>query len=158
MRGLGLGVGVACFVLAGSAQAQGLDDLKWLAGCWVQTSGDRTVEEHWTDASGGVMLETGRTVKAGQLRDYEFTRIEMKDGALVFTADPMNQAEASFTASRQTADSIEFENLNHDFPRHVRYRSTGPDSLHAEIDGPQDPTKPDSQTQTISWDYTRCAP
>ena len=152
MRRIGLSV-VAYVLFTGSAHAQGLDGLKWLTGCWVQTLGDRTVEEHWTTANGGVMLETGRTVKAGQLRDYEFTRIEIKDGVLTFTADPMNQAEASFTAKSQTADSIEFENLSHDFPQHVRYRTTGKDSLHAEIDGPIN-----GQTKTISWDYTRCAP
>ncbi len=153
MRRIGLSVGVAYLLLTGSAHAQGLDGLHWLAGCWVEHKGDRTVEEHWTDGSGDVMLETGRTVKAGQLRDYEFTRIETKDGKLVFTADPMGQPEASFTAKSQTADSIEFENLGHDFPQHVRYRSTGKDSLHAEIDGPNN-----GQTQTIGWDYTRCAP
>ncbi len=150
MRVIALGL-FAYVSITGVAQAQGLEGLKWLTGCWLQHDGDRTVEEHWTDATGGVMLETGRTVKAGQLRDYEFTRIEMKDGALVFTADPMDQAEASFAAKSQTPDSIEFENLGHDFPQHVRYRSTGPDSLHAEIDGPMN-----GETKTISWEYTRC--
>lgn len=165
MRALGLGV-FACFVMTGAAQAQnqaqtqvqGLEGLGWLTGCWIQKSGDRTVEEHWTDASGGIMLETGRTVKGGLLRDYEFARIAVKGGVLTFTADPMDQPEASFTVKSQTVDAIEFENLSHDFPKHVRYRSTGKNSLHAEIDGPKDPAKANGDIRTIGWDYTRCVP
>lgn len=155
MRWVVRSVGIGFCLLAGQAQSQshplGLDGLKWLTGCWVQTADGKTVEEHWTDGAGGVMLEVGRTVKDGQLRDYEFTRIEMKDGVLTFTADPMDQPEASFTAKAQSADSIEFENLAHDFPQHVRYRSIGPDDLHAEIDG-----SVDGEIKTIGWDYMRC--
>ncbi len=132
------------------AQAESIDDLTWMAGCWVQHDGDRTVEEHWMAPAGGIMLEMGRTVKGGTLRDHETTRIQMVGGVLTFIADPANQAEASFTAVKHTADEVVFENLGHDFPQHVGYRKAG-EGLQAWIDGPMN-----GETKTITFDYQRC--
>lgn len=144
---------VLALLAAVPAHAQSINDLSWLSGCWIEEKGDRIVEENWTTPSGGVMLSTGRTVKAGQLRDYEFARIQMKDGRLVFTAMPVDQAEASFTALTTDGQSVDFANPTHDFPQHVRYRLSDPDSLHAEIEGPMG-----GQSKIISWEYRRCTP
>lgn len=132
-------------------RADSVNDLGWMAGCWVQHDGDKTIEEQWLAPSGGIMLETGRTVNAGVLRDYEFTRIQVVDGVLTFTADPANQPEASFKAVTHTAGEVVFENLGHDFPQHVGYRQVA-GGLQAWIDGPVN-----GETKTITFDYQRCS-
>lgn len=135
-----------------SAQAGDISDLHWLSGCWVETKGERVVEEQWLKPAGGVMLGTGRTVKAGQLRDYEFTRIAAVDGVLTYFAEPFQQTPTSFAAIRQTAEEIVFENKAHDFPQRVIYRSKGADALEAAIEGTMN-----GETKTITWEYQRCA-
>ncbi|MBW8880703.1 MAG: hypothetical protein JF615_04535 [Asticcacaulis sp.] len=147
-----LAVGIAFLALSGTvAHAGEVTDLNWLSGCWVETKGDRTVEEQWLKPSGGVMLGTGRTVRAGALRDYEFTRIAAIDGVLTYFAQPFEQAPASFAAISQAPDRIVFENKDHDFPQRVIYQRTGVATLHAAIEGTMN-----GQTKTITWDYQRC--
>ena len=52
------------------------------------TSGDVTVEEHWTAPSGGTMLAVGRTVKKERTLFFEFLRIETRKDGLVYVAQP----------------------------------------------------------------------
>ncbi len=136
---------------AGSAHAADISSLNWLSGCWIQDDGVKRIDETWLPPAGGVMLGVGRTVKAGTVREYEFTRIDTVDGALTYIAKPSGQAEASFTAISQAASEIVFENKAHDFPQRIIYRSLGADRLQAAIEGPIDGT-----TKTIRFDYKRC--
>jgi hypothetical protein len=80
----------------------------------------------------------GRTVVAGRLSEYEFMRIEERDGLLVFTASPSAQTTASFPAIELTADRVVFENLTHDFPQRVIYARAADGSLAARIEGKLD--------------------
>lgn len=110
--------------------------LGWLTGCWSSTRGSATVEERWSSPDGGMLLGTGRTVRAGKVVDYEFTRIFARGDTLVYAALPMNQAPTEFLAARSApADSVVFSNPAHDFPNVVAYRPIGKDSLLAWIGG-----------------------
>ncbi len=149
-HGLKLAFTVVLVGFPGLARADSVDDLGWMAGCWVQNNGDTVIEEHWMAPAGGILLEMGRTVRAGQLRDYEATRIEVIDGVLTFTANPAHQPEASFKAISHTADAVVFENLGHDFPQHVSYHKVA-GGLQATIDGPVN-----GQAQTITFNYRPC--
>lgn len=112
-----------------------IQTLSWLAGCWESRSGDMLIEEHWMGPRGGVMLGMGRTTKGDTVREFEATRIEEKEGLLVFTAKPSGQAEASFASKEVSSEGVVFENLAHDFPQRVIYRRGADGSLAARVEG-----------------------
>jgi uncharacterized protein DUF6265 len=126
-------------LLGGAVPALGqgtvkLDTLRWMSGCWTLSRGSTVTDEMWMTPRGGVMLGVARTVNGSRLRDAEFTRIFAKGDTLVYAAGPLNQAGAEFAARRVAPGEIVFENLAHDFPKRIGYRSA-PDSLIAFIEG-----------------------
>jgi hypothetical protein len=112
----------------------------FLAGCWrLERPGlpadARVVDEQWMAPAGGLMLGMSRTVSAGRATEYEFTRIEARDGRLVFVAQPSGQAGGEFPAVEVGEGTLVFENALHDFPQRVEYRSRGRERLDARIEG-----------------------
>lgn len=110
-------------------------DLAWIAGCWAGNGGS---EEQWMKPAGGMMLGMSRTVKGGRVVFHEFMTIETKaDGKAVFTARTGGEAKpVEFTAIRQSAEEVVFENAAHDFPQRVIYRRTdGGKGLLGRIEG-----------------------
>jgi hypothetical protein len=85
------------------------------------------------------MLGVERTIENGKRVSYGFMRIETRaEGELTFIALPSGQQETSFPMLSLTPDSITFENLQHDFPQRVIYRSLPGDRLFARIEGKND--------------------
>jgi hypothetical protein len=148
MKSLLIAIGFAA--LSGVANAEGVADLSWLTGCWLQTDGDRVVEEYWTTPSGGVLMGAGKTLRAGKLRNYEHMRIEAIAGVLTFTALPSGQAQASFPVKSQADGEVVFENLAHDFPQRVIYRKAH-NGLSARIEGVVN-----GQSRGIDFVYKPC--
>jgi hypothetical protein len=120
---------------AAAQSAPRVHQLRWLAGCWVQREGGRTVEEQWMPPRGGLMLGAGRTVKGDSLVEFEQVRILERNGRLVYAAAPSGQAPAEFESIAVTDTSVVFENAAHDFPQRVLYRRAGADSLVARVEG-----------------------
>ena len=113
-------------------------DLAWMAGCWERRGAETVVEEQWMRPAGGMMMGMSRTVRGGRVSDYETTRIEEREGAVVFMASPARQPTAEFRATATSRDSVVFRNPAHDFPTSVGYRTAaGGDSLLAWIEGPR---------------------
>ncbi|MSQ98986.1 MAG: hypothetical protein EXR85_06810 [Xanthomonadales bacterium] len=116
-----------------------LATISWLAGCWGSESAEAGSGEVWLPAAGGTMLGVERTVEAGKTISYGFMRIAANaEGKLVFTAIPSGQDETSFTQLNLSADAITFENLQHDFPQRVIYRSLGDGRIAGRIEGISD--------------------
>jgi hypothetical protein len=151
MRKVFSGFCVFLLMAAPHAHAEGIDDLGWLAGCWTMSKDGRVTEETWLGPAGGIALGVGRTLRDGALRQYEFMRIDVQNGVPTFTALPSGQTQASFPAVSQTASEIVFENKAHDFPQTITYRSSGPDTLYAAIQGPVN-----GNPRTIEFTYKRC--
>jgi hypothetical protein len=120
----------------GQAQGDGLERVRWLAGCWELRSGNRVVLEMWMPPAGGLMLGASRTIVNGAVREYEQVRIEWKDNQLVYTANPSFQAQASFTSVEVSDSGFTVANPAHDFPQRIIYRRRGADSLVARVEGP----------------------
>lgn len=112
-----------------------IESVAWLAGCWESVSNERTVEEQWMAPRGGTMIGVGRTIRGGELAEYELVVLREQDGRLAYEAHPSGQPAATFLSRSVTASSIVFENLQHDFPQRVGYRRDGPDALRAWIEG-----------------------
>jgi hypothetical protein len=79
------------------------------------------------------MLGMGRTIREGELDDYELMIIRAKDGRVDYEAHPMMQPTAVFTATVVSDTLLQFENPRHDFPRLIAYQRRGTDSLVARI-------------------------
>ncbi len=137
--------------LARAAASSGVNEITWLTGCWESQSGDRIVEEQWTAPRGGSMLGVGRTVKGTALVEYEFVAIRERDNRLVYIAHPSGQPSAEFISTSISADSVVFENPQHDFPQRIGYQRTR-DGLDAWIDG-----RHDGRSQRVEFHYRRGA-
>lgn len=108
--------------------------LSWLAGCWERTSVGGSLEEQWMAPRGGMMLGMNRMVRDGRAVAHEALRIEERQGALVYVADPSGQTRTEFTSVEVTDTSAVWENPEHDFPQRIVYRKGRPDSLFARAE------------------------
>ncbi len=131
---------------------QGVDVVKWMAGCWELRTATRVVEEYWMPPRGGTMLGMGRTVVRDSMTAFESTLIRQRDGRLVYAANPSGQAPTQFPSIVATADSVVFELKEHDFPQRVGYARRGADSLIAWIEGTSN-----GRTRRIPFPYARVA-
>jgi hypothetical protein len=121
-------------VLAAGQNASRIDDLKWLSGSWRMDKAGTVIEEQWNAPAGGVMLATGRTVKNGKLVEFEFLRIERRGDSLVYLAQPGGQPPTEFALESMTPSEVVFANLQHDFPKRIRYRMNTDGSITARVE------------------------
>jgi hypothetical protein len=124
---------VAVF-LSLAARAEGLEDLAWMAGSWMERKGGVDTEEHWLAPRGGLMTAMNRTVIQGGPTSFEFLRIEMKEGKPVYLSMPMGRPATQFRAAEQGPARIVFEDPGRDFPRRISYWRDG-EALIARIEG-----------------------
>jgi hypothetical protein len=120
----------------------------WMAGCWLQESGENWTEECWMAPRGGLMLGAGRSGSGEALRNWEATQILAgKDGKLAFWASPSGGARVGFPEVSRRDREIVFANPKHDYPQRIRYWKEG-DTLNAEtsmLDG----------SKAMRWRYRR---
>lgn len=113
--------------------------LTWLAGCWQHQESGYRREEQWMVPAGGTMLGMSRTVSGERTVEYEYARIETRDGALAFVANPSGQAEAVFRQAELSDSAAVFTAPEHDFPQRITYRlldaRTAVASIEGELDG-----------------------
>jgi hypothetical protein len=131
-----------------------LADLGFMAGCWRGASaGGAVIDEYYTPPSQNMILGVSRYTKAGRVTSYEFTTITAQgDSDLVLTPRPAGQSPADFSLTRLQPGSVVWGNPRHDFPQVIGYRSLGPDSLAARIEG-QGP----NGTRSSEWKMGRVA-
>ena len=140
---------LAALLFALVQAGQGVADLSWLSGAWVERNSDgEWTEEYWTPPRGGMMIGAGLTGKGEAVRHFEHMRIVSgSDGRIAFHAMPRGNPAVVFPLARQSADEVVFENPANDYPQRVGYRRDG-DRLIAiisMIDGSREAT----------WTYRR---
>jgi hypothetical protein len=143
---------LACVSAAASpAKADGavtIDQLAWIGGTWVAERDGRWTEEHWTAPRGGLMLGVNRNGAGDLARGFEFLRIQTgADGVVTYWAAPAGQPPVPFRLTASSADSVTFENPQHDYPAIITYRRDG-DRLQATIAGP-------GGARPMSWTWQR---
>lgn len=117
-----------------------IEGLAFMKGCWVIEGPDRKarIDEHWMAPAGGTMIGISRTVVNGRTSGFEYMRLDSSERGLFFISKPReNSEETAFKLKTFSAGNAVFENLEHDFPQRVIYRSTGPNALTARIEGTQ---------------------
>ncbi len=122
---------------AAVAAAAEVGKLGWIAGCWELRTPTRVTQEMWSAPAGGLMVGTSRTVVRDVAREFEFLRIEVRDGKPTYVAQPNGGTATPFAATFTSDTAVTFENPKHDFPQAIKYRRVGTDSLVARIEGPQ---------------------
>jgi hypothetical protein len=102
-----------------------------------------------------MMLGMARTTKAGKVASYEQSMIRRDaNGKLVYVAGVPGQPPTTFVAVRESDTAIAFRNMEHDFPKEVRYARRGTDSVIASIAGD---TTPGAQRIWYRFQRARCA-
>jgi hypothetical protein len=122
--------------LALQAASPGQGDLDWIAGYWLQCTGDREVAELWLTRRGGALMGVGIT-QGRQAFGYEQMRIESTDDleTMQFVARPRGaESETTFRMSRAGRQEAVFDNPAHDYPQRIAYRREG-DVLIARTEG-----------------------
>jgi hypothetical protein len=123
---------LAALLLTPAANAQRLEDLHWLKGCWRSDGDGPAITEVWLAPPMPALIGYAYTMEDGALLGWEQTRIEVIDGLPHFIAMPNGGAPVRFPMTQTEAGRVTFENPEHDFPQRVSYARTA-DRLSAEI-------------------------
>jgi hypothetical protein len=108
----------------------------FLVGCWRAELDGVVVEEVWGLPAGGVMLGWSRTTRPDRPVQYEYLRIEVVDGEILYRPSPAGRpSEHDFRLTESAPGALTFEAPEHDFPRRIQYRRLSRDALDARIDG-----------------------
>lgn len=140
---------IAAASLPGAAEGPGIQRVAWLQGCWEAASAGRVVEEQWTAPRGRSMVGLSRTVRGGEMTEYELVVVRERGDRLVYVAHPSGQPSAEFLSTTVERESVVFENPGHDFPQRIGYRRQGI-SLLAWIEGTRD-----GKPRRIEFPYQR---
>jgi len=137
----------ACAVT--DTRAGGLDELAWLSGRWVGTTGATITVEVWQPALGDTMLGSNQVSRAGQTQWFEFLRIEADADGVRYVASPGGEGGTAFTMVSSEPGLVVFEAPEHGDPQRITYRRTG-DLLSVrveQLDG--------SQRRSWTWRLAR---
>jgi hypothetical protein len=135
------------------AQNVGSDAVSWMSGCWLASQGSGEVEENWTKPKGGTMIGISRTVRGDRTTGYEYLRLHVVDGKLMYSALPSGQTMTDFTATIATDSLLRVEKPDHDFPQKIEYAPTGTDRLEARVFGSATDAQP---AFILSYSRTSC--
>ena len=145
------GLSIAALAVASTAATAAGELPAWMAGRWCSDADAQRIEEVWLAPAGGLMIGMGRTMAPNRRTEFEFLRVELRDGVPTYLAQPQGAPPVAFKLTQSTDSSVRFENPQHDFPQRIEYRRTG-GALHAEIAGPRQ-----GRERVIAFDYTLCA-
>lgn len=125
-----------------------LKELSWLAGVWAGTTDGETVEEHWMEPGGGMMVGMNRTLYANGKSSFEYLRLDSDKETIVFYASPSGKPATPFPLKEIDEKKAVFENLKSDFPQRIIYQRKD-NTLHASIEG-----EVGGKRQTMKWVWT----
>ena len=143
------GIVVLVVALAVPASAQEVEKLGWMTGNWMQKTPRDEVQENWLGPKGNVMVAANLTFTAGRGSSFEFLRIAVKDGRIVYFASPGGRPPVEFPMTQMTDHSIVFENAAHGYPARISYRRDG-EALVARIEG-----KRQGSDASEEWRFSR---
>jgi hypothetical protein len=142
-------VSLAGGILANAAAAESsLEDVAWLAGSWHGEGLGGTIEEHWTEASGGTMTGMFRLVVEGQIRVIEYVMITQEEDRITYrfkhfrpdytTWEADRPLEFTLISATPTEAVFHSEVPDQHAPRRITYRLVGEGELAAIVTGSDD--------------------
>lgn len=123
----------------------------FMVGCWESKpdANGQVNKEVWSTPQGGLMFSWATATKGGQLATFEQTRIDLRGQRATYTASPDGQRPVIFTeAPGGPANSVTFENPQHDYPQRISYRveKSGLGATISRIDG----------SRPVQYAWSRC--
>ena len=121
--------------MPGPARAQGLEPLRFMAGCWrsAPDAEGRIIEERYAPPTANLMLGMTMYIRGDSAVGYEFSRIERRGDAVLLTPYPNGRVSVAFGLLSAEQGRAVFENRSHDFPNRIIYTAT-PEGLTARIE------------------------
>lgn len=123
-----------------AAEAAPLAPLAWLEGCWKGTVNQREFREQWLPLRGGVLIGAGQSVLRDKMQDYEYLRLEARDGGVFFSQFGADLKLSSFKLAATTTDGKDtlftFANIAESYPAKLTYRRGVEGWLYETIEGP----------------------
>jgi hypothetical protein len=124
-------------------------DLSWLAGYWLDCSGEREASETWSDPRLGLVVGHTVTVRNGR-SGFESAHIgPAPEGGLAYFARPDGASAVPFRLIESGPQRVVFANPANDFPHRILYQRTG-DVLAARIEGADD-----DETRSAEWTFNK---
>ncbi|HJU23089.1 MAG TPA: DUF6265 family protein, partial [Casimicrobiaceae bacterium] len=117
----------------------GVAELAWLAGCWQNSVNGRELREEWLPLRGGMLIGAAQQTMQGVMQDYEFLRIDSREGAVEFTQFGTGGRQASFRLAGTTTDGNDtiytFDHTTPSFPARLVYRRGEQGWLYETVEG-----------------------
>ncbi|GJM44792.1 MAG: hypothetical protein DHS20C21_16340 [Gemmatimonadota bacterium] len=132
--------------------ASDVQDFEWLVGSWSR-SGGRIVET-WQLLGDSVLQGASHVVNAetGERRQDEWILLtRLGEDTFYITKPKQNPEPVAFRLVETGDDGAVFENLEHDFPQRILYRSGESGAMTVSIEGPGD----NGEVQRIDFHYER---
>jgi hypothetical protein len=135
-------------------EATNMNSFRWMIGTWETPRKSGIMRETWKVANDSsfdgvsVMVNT-----QGDIRLLEQMELIRRDGRYFFTSVAPGENDGkriSFRIEDYSDKHFEAVNLQHDFPKRIMYRFSGPDSLFARIDG-----GPSAPEQKVDFHFKR---
>lgn len=120
-----------------------------MQGSWGGTIDGVRMEEQWTAPDGSLMLGMHRDVRPSGKSQFEFIRIEKRDGVLAYVAQPGGRPPTVFVFESAGDSRIAFHNPQHDFPQRIEYWLEG-GQLCARVSG-----SIDGKAESEQWCWER---
>lgn len=113
----------------------------WLEGCWKGDVNHREFREFWMPARGNVMIGVGQLSWNGAMQDYQYLRLEAKDGVVFsqFSGDRKPYAFKLVSTATDEKDTVfTFDHTEATFPEHLVYRRGAGGWLYETVEGTLD--------------------
>lgn len=137
----------------GESPAATIDQVAWLAGCWVGSGMGGVSQECWVPPIGGQMEGVFRQGRDGAVQFSEILQIVERDGTLAVRLKHFN-ADLSGWEDNSAESAIEFPlaaiEQNAAYFSGLTYRLADPDTLHIYLR-----MRRGGETEIISFELTR---
>lgn len=111
-----------------------IEKLNWLSGYWTVENDGTKMEEFWLPESNGILIGLHRDSFGSGKMFFQYLRIEQSNDTIVYKASPRGKEPTPFYLKSMDANSVVFENIEHDFPQRIMY-SLSEDTLFVRIEG-----------------------
>lgn len=115
-----------------------LDSAAWLLGTWTDSSKMGRSTETWHKENDSTYTAESFIVSQKDTVFYEQVKLQQRNKEVYYVAKTKGQNDdesVPFTLTSKGAETLIFENPQHDFPSKITYTKVSDDSLYAEISG-----------------------
>ncbi len=115
-----------------------LSDLEWMLGNWESKTDEGVLYERWSKLNDSTFSGHAFAISLdGDTTFSENAKIINKAGTIIYSVTVNKTETTDFTLVDNEQQAV-FENINHDYPQRIIYKSASSDALFARIEGTVD--------------------